>query len=532
MKEVVFDNGKLVLQKRKIPQMEELFLIASKEHDKRKKEYESFFPTHKDFLFVEDNVFETMNTYFSEDIRTEYKGETYNGPFSNSISRRKSNIQFQNARVARQNDLFLRRKSDIKSNNQIVRRVSSLESKQDYATKRQIEELVHNKIGKFVKETFKNELTQTNIESIEQHKYARLSKGSYMTYRGENVADMLKDFKPTENFVVDTELTNANATVFHDVKTGETVIAYRGTDPGSLNLNEIEKSKLPNFSDLKTDGAILLGQEAKTKRFLEAEKTFQKTVNKYGKESLNLTGHSLGSGQALYIGEKFDIPSHNFNGAVSINQVLDDVNNKYLLNKSEQILYRTHLDPVSVGALLTSKNSNRKVVHIDTHLDKANSILETHDIEHFISEGSKVEGYAGARSVVKVVKSTKMAQLSQLTAGNKGNAAFGAISAGVAYEMNKDKSKGEQVYRMGEAVADVSVEPLINSTDVIQSRAIGFTTDEMKSAFDILTGGYFKQDTSKSSNPELNDSVVENSEGLSIGGVKYIQVPRAERIDP
>ena len=405
------------------------------------------------------------------------------------------------------------------TNNQIVRRVSSLN--QDEKTKRQIEELVHNKIGKFVKETFKNELTQTNIESIEQHKYARLSKGSYMTYRGENVEKMLKDFKPTKNFIVDTELTNANATVFHDVKTGETVIAYRGTDPGSLNLNEIEKTKLPNFSDLKTDGAILIGQEAKTTRFLEAEKTFQKTVNKYGKESLNLTGHSLGSAQALYIGEKFDIPSHNFNGAVSVNQVLEDVNNKYLLNKSEQILYRTHLDPVSVGALLTSKNSNRKVVNIDTHLGKANSILETHDIDHFISEGAKVEG-----GVIKVSKASKMAQLSELTSGSKGNVLFGSISAGVAFEMNKDKSKGEQVYRMGEAVADVSVEPLIDAGDVIQSRALGggFTTDEMKSAFDILTGGYFKQDTSKSSNPKANDNVVENSEGLSIDGVKYSQV--------
>jgi len=60
---------------------------------------------------------------------------------------------------------------------------------------------------------------------------------------------------------------------------------------------------------------------------------------------------------------------------------------------------------------------------------------------------------------------------------------------------------------------------------VIQSRALGggFTTDEMKSAFDILTGGYFKQDTSKSSNPQLNDKVVENNEGLSIDGVKYSQ---------
>ena len=69
MKEVVFDNGKLVLQKRKISQMDELFLTASKEHDKRKKESGlDFFYTQKDFLFVEDNVFETMNTYFSEDI--------------------------------------------------------------------------------------------------------------------------------------------------------------------------------------------------------------------------------------------------------------------------------------------------------------------------------------------------------------------------------------------------------------------------------------------------------------------------------
>jgi hypothetical protein len=39
MKEVVFDNGKLVLQKRKISQMDILFLIASKELDD-KKEFE------------------------------------------------------------------------------------------------------------------------------------------------------------------------------------------------------------------------------------------------------------------------------------------------------------------------------------------------------------------------------------------------------------------------------------------------------------------------------------------------------------
>ena len=511
---VIFDNGKLVFQqKKKVLEMSDLMGYKSviRRGDYNINEFRKFV---EDYLYINDNEFEFMNR--SNEAPTNHNELFLTDISKNEIIRRKSNIQFQE-----QITQINKRTSTINDN---MREEQALQ-------KRQIEELVHNKIGKFVKETFKNELEQTNIESIEQHKYARLSKGSYMTYRGENVEKMLKDFKPTENFIVDTELTNANATVFHDVKTGETVIAYRGTDPGSLNLNEIEKTKLPNFSDLKTDGAILIGQEAKTTRFLEAEKTFQKTVNKYGKESINLTGHSLGSSQSLYIGEKFDIPSHNFNGAVSVNQVLDDVNNKYLLNKSEQILYRTHLDPVSVGALLTSKNSNRKVVNIDTHLDKANTILETHDIEHFISEGAKVEG-----GVVKVSKASKMAQLSQLTAGNKGNVLFGSISAGVAYEMNKDKSKGEQAYRVGEAVADVSVEPLINSTDVLQSRAMGggFTTDEMKSAFDILTGNYFKQDTSKSSNPEANDEVEEDNDGnlVSIGGVRYNQLPRAERIEP
>jgi len=121
-----------------------------------------------------------------------------------------------------------------------------------------------------------------------------------------------------------------------------------------------------------------------------------------------------------------------------------------------------------------------------------------------------------------------MAQLSKLTAGNKGNVLLGLVGAGVAYEMNKDKSKGEQVYRVSEAVADVSVEPLIDAGDVLQSRALGggFTTDEMKSTFDILTGNYFKQDTSKSSNPELNDAVKEDNDGglVAINGNKCTQV--------
>ena len=531
MQEVVFGkNGKLVLQKRKQSQIDESFILASKELDKKNerldasaKGFNQFLV--KDFRFVEDSVFETMKTYFEEETnitnveplsqsekRYDFKEQNYNELF-----RRKSDIE-----IKEQTEQIFRRKPTIKTNNQINRRESTLNVK-DEITKQQLEKLIHNKIGKFVKETFKTELTQTNIESIEQHKYSRLSKGAYMTNKGETVEleQMLNEFSETKDFIVDTELTSSNSTIYHNIKTNETVIAFRGTDPGSLNLTAIEKTRLPNFSDLKTDGAILIGQEAKTERLLEAERTFQKTVNKYGKESLNLTGHSLGGNQALHIGEKFDIPSKTFNGAVSIRQVAEDVNNTHMLNKSEQIIYRTHLDPVSVGALVKSENSNRKVINIDTHLGKSNTILETHDIDHFIEEGAEIE-----EGVIKVSKASKMTQLAELTAGNKGNALFGSISAGVAYEMNKDKSKSEQVYRMGEAVADVSVLPMIESTDVLQSKALGggFTTDEMHSAFNFLTGNYFTKDKSKSSNPDLNDSVVEDDNGLVINGVKFHQI--------
>jgi hypothetical protein len=94
-------------------------------------------------LFVEDSVIETMNTYFPEEIlniQTELKEQNYNELF-----RRKSNIE-----IKEQNDQFLRRKPTINTNQLSTTQVSQ----QDEITKRQIEELVHNKVGQFVKRNF------------------------------------------------------------------------------------------------------------------------------------------------------------------------------------------------------------------------------------------------------------------------------------------------------------------------------------------------------------------------------------------
>ena len=155
---VIFDDGKLVLQqKKKVLEMSDLMGSKSviRRSDYNINEFRKFV---EDYLYINDNEFEFMNRSNDNELfLTEIS--------KNEITRRKSNIQIQEQIT------------------QINRRTSTINDFNDEITKRQIEELVHNKIGKFVKETFKNELTQTNIESIEQHKYARLSKGSYMTYR-------------------------------------------------------------------------------------------------------------------------------------------------------------------------------------------------------------------------------------------------------------------------------------------------------------------------------------------------------------
>ena len=99
MQEVVFaKNGKLVLQKRKKSHMDESFRIASIEIDNKneKKELEEqggFNQLVKDYRFVEESVFETMNTYFEEEIlniTNDFKDEQYNQFF-----RRNTNIQEQ-----------------------------------------------------------------------------------------------------------------------------------------------------------------------------------------------------------------------------------------------------------------------------------------------------------------------------------------------------------------------------------------------------------------------------------------------------
>ena len=73
------------------------------------------------------------------------------------------------------------------------------------------------------------------------------------------------------------------------------MIAYKGTDP-------------KHISDLIADGQIFNGMdEYLSGRFKGAEKAYRNTAKKYGKENVQVTGHSLGGSQAVHLGRKYGV---------------------------------------------------------------------------------------------------------------------------------------------------------------------------------------------------------------------------------
>lgn len=109
-----------------------------------------------------------------------------------------------------------------------------------------------------------------------------------------------------EGWQMDNELSNENRSVFH--RDGKAVVAYRGTDLSG---------KKNEWKDLGTDALITLGLGDLSSSLRNAKKTAYRAQEKYGKENVTLTGHSLGGSSALYAHTKTGLETHAFNPGVS-----------------------------------------------------------------------------------------------------------------------------------------------------------------------------------------------------------------------
>lgn len=134
--------------------------------------------------------------------------------------------------------------------------------------------------------------------------YAQLSDGAY---GGHDMSHL--------GYTIDKEHSNRNRTLYHNAETGKAVLAFRGTELHTKNKK----------GDLGTDALLALGLQKLSSRFRNAKKATGHAIEKYGKDNLTLTGHSLGGSQALYANSHYKVPAHTYNPGVSPSMVRKDL---------------------------------------------------------------------------------------------------------------------------------------------------------------------------------------------------------------
>lgn len=125
--------------------------------------------------------------------------------------------------------------------------------------------------------------------------YRALSKAAYgKTQPGRQV----------RGYELVNDLTSPDRVVYKHNETGHVVIAFRGTqsDVGSNR-----------WRDWGTDLLMGFQLQGLGTRFSHAEQVAEKAIQRYGKENVSVTGHSLGGSQALHVSRKFDIAAQAYN---------------------------------------------------------------------------------------------------------------------------------------------------------------------------------------------------------------------------
>lgn len=325
--------------------------------------------------------------------------------------------------------------------------------------------------------------TEIKTEPVELHKYGALSDAAYTHHNKGDVLAALKKSPLSEvhDFVVDSELSNADDLVLHNSITNETVISYRGTQ---------------KLSDWHTNIQAATSIETHSPLVKSAIKTANSVVAKYGTENIAVTGHSMGGMRSLEVAHTLDakginVKGYHFDPGVSIRQMLNQ-NKTGTLN---QTIYRTHFDAPSVTAKVAQLKppKNLEIINVatSTEVPMKTAVLDTHSITHF--KPSEIVGFDDVGNVLVTRHTNTQIVANALRSGenlvnlvaNKPvvnqvlryggelaeKSAAPLAVAGTAYDVYKDitnpnKSKTEKV-------ADVGVDTLTGVSSWVAGNAAG-----------------------------------------------------------
>jgi len=220
---------------------------------------------------------------------------------------------------------------------------------------------------------------QPNTESLSpkeiiRAKLAQASKLGYMNDDNyQSAQDYLNSMGDTNGYTIDKNLSTTEGLVIRTPE-GTTEIHYRGSQI-------LEK---PSLSDMKTNFKIATGFENEDAQFIQAKNQYEGAVNKYGSVE-HFGGFSKGGGKALYMGQKYDIPSTTFNPFIGTKTARGITN-----TTKEHTIIRTTGDSPSLG-LAVSTNANHENWNVkalrplnkNTGLNPIKNLYDAHRLDNF-----------------------------------------------------------------------------------------------------------------------------------------------------
>ena len=189
---------------------------------------------------------------------------------------------------------------------------------------------------------------QPNTESLSPKEIirAKLAQASKLGYMNDDnfgsAQDYLDSMGDTNGYTIDKNLSTKEGIVVRTPE-GTTEIHYRGSQI-------LDK---PSLSDMKTNFKIATGFESEDAQFIQAKQQYDGAINEYGSVE-HFGGFSKGGAKALYMGQKYDVPSTTFNPFIGTKTARGITN-----TTQEHTIIRTTGDSPSLG-LMVSSNANHE----------------------------------------------------------------------------------------------------------------------------------------------------------------------------
>lgn len=204
--------------------------------------------------------------------------------------------------------------------------------------------------------------------------YAVLAGSTYNPDKSKR-DELIDKFYPDRKVDVIPEFSNDRLTTFQDAN-GKVFVSVAGTD--------FQNKRNRRDDDIQTNVFLSAGLLVGTNRYKQDSNDLRQVIDKYGKENVSITGHSLGGSLAIELGEAYDIPAYAYNpgGTPKTFNIFGSP------RKETNIYYskpgKKGLDFLSLTTLFSKKRGNVHFVEQKDDLsDEQAGGLYPHSIFHF-----------------------------------------------------------------------------------------------------------------------------------------------------